>query len=385
MKAIFVTSKISLEAHGGGVQRCTHEYRRSLQEAGMELTILDFKSDMRWFVRIRRHLNSRPYQDCLEAGLAERLLLEMDRIRPAWLFFNHCDGLPIIGKIEAKARALGTSIAFLSHGLDSTDFLHYNAPDKLPVPASNVGASINRTLGAQLFAERSMMQRVDLALCLAPTDVEIHRWLGAKLVLHLPRIVTTAPLDWKPVAGRVGTIASLMHAPNYHGIVDICRALRSRRSLDLRLRIVGRPEAIGQQLAREYPFVDYLGGLSDAELELEAATWGAFVNPIFTYPRGCSTKLALPLEWQIPIFTSRAGARGYYWDENLVPLADSPLELAQNLDAVGDLQELALLRAKVQEIAAASPTWHSTGAVLRTALLTTSFPRAIATDSQAIS
>lgn len=371
MKCLFITSRSSLEPEGGGVQRCTREYIRTLQEAGLEVTTLEFKSDMRWFVRIRRKLHSRPYHDCLEAGLGNRVVREIARVRPDWIFFNHCDGLPIVGEIVKTARDYGVRLGYLSHGLDSTDFLHYQSPNVNPCLAPNIGSRIKRKLGMQLFAERSLLQRMDLTCCLAPTDVEIHRWLGADRVLHLPRVIAPIPLDWQPTSGRVGTIASLMHAPNYHGIVQLCEALTSNPVPNLQLRIVGRPDSIGQRLARDFSFVEYLGGLSDAEVVREAATWAGFVNPIFSYPRGCSTKLSVPLDWQIPVFTSRAGARGYYWDESLVPLSDSPMDLAKALESSFDLGELAEIQRRVKQLSANSPTWASVGATLRNALLST--------------
>jgi hypothetical protein len=81
-------------------------------------------------------------------------------------------------------------------------------------------------------------------------------------------------------------------------------------------------------LARRHGFVDYLGPLNDDALRAEAATWCCFVNPIFVYSKGCSTKLAVALGWGLPIATTRYGARGYLWDEGAIPLADDPTELA---------------------------------------------------------
>jgi len=101
--------------------------------------------------------------------------------------------------------------------------------------------------------------------------------------------------------------------------------------------------------------VEYLGGLSDAELTQEAKTWCAFVNPLFCYPRGCSTKLAVPLEWRIPLATTRAGARGYVWDEALIPLVESPEELADLAQRLGNLAIAGIQRAAVVALAEKSP------------------------------
>jgi hypothetical protein len=132
---------------------------------------------------------------------------------------------------------------------------------------------------------------------------------------------------------------------------------------------VGRPATIGQQLAAEFPFIDYLGGLSDAEVAEEARTWAGFVNPIFAYPRGCSTKLSVPLEWQIPIFTSRAGARGYQWDETLAPLSDTPEALAKDLENANNPAAISLSQQNITLLAKASPTMHSVSTILNQALV----------------
>jgi len=368
MRGIFITSRNSLEAEGGGVQRCTREYLRSLGEAGVTINTVDFESDMRWFVRVRRKLRPRPYHDRIDAGLKQRLIDAVESLEPDWIFFNHCEGLPALKYIAETAKKKRIRLAYLSHGLDSTDYVHYHAPKEISILAPRTSGRLKHTLGSQIFSERSFLQRMDLTCCLAPTDLEIHRWLGASKVIHLPRVVDPAPLNWRPVAGRIGTIATLVHAPNYHGIVDLCKALSDSPHQGLKLRIVGRPEAIGEDLAKQYDFVEYLGGLSDAELDREASTWSGFVNPVFSYPRGCSTKLSVPINWGIPIFTSRAGARGYFWDKSELPLYDTPQDLASSLSVAFDTNALQEVRESVQKLALSSPTWDLIGTRLRESL-----------------
>lgn len=368
MKSLFITSSTSLMPEGGGVQRCTREYLKGLKEAGVEPIIVDFTSDMHWITRIRRNLKPRPYADCLERDLGQRISQHIDRENPTWIFFNHCDGLPVLDEIYACAKAAGSRLAYLSHGLDSTDFVHYNAPGSIDVGAKGISSKKKRYLGAQLFAERSFMQRMDLVCCLAPTDVEIHRWLGARSLIHLPRVIEWSPVDWQPITGRFGTISTLVHAPNFHGLDEFCKELQTVDTSGISLRLIGRPEEIGRSLEGRFPFVEYLGGLSDAEVEREVSTWVGFVNPIFAYPRGCSTKLSVPLEWRIPIYTSRAGARGYHWDESSVPLMDSAFDLAQSVVAGKNLESARELRGKIEVIADSSPDWEQVGNIIRVAL-----------------
>ena len=105
--------------------------------------------------------------------------------------------------------------------------------------------------------------------------------------------------------------------------------LEGQRTLAFRFRLVGSPSAKGKELAKRFPFLDYLGFLPEEQLRSEAGTWCCFVNPIFEYAKGCSTKLAVALGWGLPIATTEYGARGYSWDVCRLPLARSAAELAQ--------------------------------------------------------
>ena len=159
-----------------------------------------------------------------------------------------------------------------------------------------------------------------------------------------------------------------MHAPNVEGIVELAAALESK-SASLRLRLVGGPIEAGKALADRYPIIDYLGPLDNTALETEAASWCAFVNPIFCQPRGCSTKLAVPLSWRLPIATTRAGARGYHWDESLIPFQDTPYTLAEESQQLAGIGHAQSRRLAVETIATGSPNLSELAESFRTALL----------------
>ena len=129
-------------------------------------------------------------------------------------------------------------------------------------------------------------------------------------------------LDADPVDQRVGCVSTLDHPPNHQGLAEVLQALSSRASPGFRFRLVGAPQKIGVALMRQFPFVEYLGALSNSQLRSEAATWCCFVHPLFVYAKGCSTKLAVALGWQLPIATTVYGARGYIWDIRRLPLAE---------------------------------------------------------------
>ena len=136
-------------------------------------------------------------------------------------------------------------------------------------------------------------------------------------------------LNVQPVDGRVGTVCTLDHPPNLNGLVSLFDELQRRAVAQFRFRLVGQPSSFGATLAARYPFVEYLGPLSDNALRAEAATWCCFTHPMFVYAKGCSTKLGTALGWGLPIATTVFGARGYTWDEQLLPLSTSAPELAQ--------------------------------------------------------
>jgi hypothetical protein len=60
----------------------------------------------------------------------------------------------------------------------------------------------------------------------------------------------------------------------------------------------------------------------------EAASWAFFMNPVFYYSRGVSTKLAKAFSWGLPVITSEIGCRGYVWGKGSPLIADSAAEMA---------------------------------------------------------
>lgn len=351
--AIFVTAAVALNVEGGGVQRCTHEYLAVLRAAGVEVHISAYPFEHRLWVRGLRRIRPRPFRDIVPRGFADTVRNEALTRNAGWILLNQSEAAPLAVEL-ADLRAQGVRIALLSHGTDSCDYLHVARIRAELHGGPPISARESRWLGATLFEEQVQHRSVDAVLCLSETDRLQEQWLGAPKVVVLPRIVADRALNWEPVRGRIGTVATFTHEPNYEGIFLLCQALR-RHAGAVRLRLVGTPRNLGKKIATRFPFVDYLGGLSDAQLGEEARTWCAFVNPMFCYPRGCSTKLAVPLEWRIPVATTRAGARGYVWDETLIPLDETPEQLARSVVRLADPGVAALQRPLVNTLAERSP------------------------------
>jgi hypothetical protein len=76
----------------------------------------------------------------------------------------------------------------------------------------------------------------------------------------------------------------------------------------------------------------------------------------------------VPLSWRLPIATTRAGARGYVWDEKLVPLVETPAELAQLARQLSDPAQATRQRAAIQTLAGQSPRLGDLAVIVRDTL-----------------
>ena len=369
--AVFVTSANAMEPDGGGVQRCTREYLSLARAAGWTVHPVVYDFDRRPLTRLRRLLAPRPFRNLIPPDTLARTTALVRETGASWVFLNEVEAGPLARPLADILRPSGIRLAILSHGADSTDFIHQARTRATVLGLERIHDKDALKLGRQLAVELEMHSAVDAVFCLSELDREVARWLGAPRVTVIPRAVEPAPLDWKPVAGRLGTVSTLVHAPNVEGIEATAAAIDASGCSDVRFRLVGGPPEAGNKLASRYRCIDYLGPLDEAAFAKEASTWCAFLNPIHCFARGCSTKLAVPLGWQIPIATTRAGARGYVWDESLVPLWDGPEAFAAGALALADPAAAAALRPGVQQLAARSP---SIGALVSLFNDTLSFP-----------
>src|SRR5207248_1604401 len=122
---------------------------------------------------------------------------------------------------------------------------------------------------------------LDHVLALSPFEAEIERWLGARKVNWLPRVIPDDPVKWRPRGTYVGYVGTLDHEPNAEGLELYLRALERIRPASMRVRIVGSPMKAAEAFTKRYPFIDYLGPLADDQLRTEVAEWNSFVHPLF--------------------------------------------------------------------------------------------------------
>lgn len=300
---------------------CSREYRDTLAAAGLGPEVLEFDLDLSLRSRLLRRLLPRPYAYRPPARFAAEAATHARRLGAEVCFLNNTAALSLAPALRAAAPSL--RLVFLSHGAELTDVVNNLRLTPETAPRDQRSAP---WLGRLLLEELRLRSALDGAVVIAEPDVLVEEWLGTPAVAFLPRTVPAAALPLAPVPGRVGCVSTLDHGPNLQGIRLLVAALDPVSGV--RLRLVGGPESLGRELASSHPTVDYLGPLDDPSLLAEAATWRAFVNPLFCPARGASTKVATALGWGLPVLTTPQGRRGYRWPEDALPLADTPESLA---------------------------------------------------------
>jgi hypothetical protein len=360
---LFVSQANFLAEGGGGVQVCTREFIEVIEAAGVTLTRLPFQPDNRLTTRLLRRIDSSPFVRPFEPELPRRVA-RLAAATPFDFVFLNQDVMASLGPSIRPVLPPACKIVVLSHGLEFTDLAHLiRVRDRLPV-SSRTRPDAALMLGRIVLAQQRLRQSVDAVCAISPFDADLERWLGTRRVAWLPRIVTPKPLRWAPQPGRLGFVGTLDHAPNLEGLVDILEVMARDGASAPTVRVVGDP-AIAAWLKVRYPNVDVVGRLdADGALEEEAATWLAFLHPIFCLPRGASTKLALGLSWEIPVITTAHGRRGYVWREGGPLEADDPAAFVAACRSL-TMETAGRIRADVRRAVATSPTVGSVTAEMR--------------------
>ena len=368
LPAVFACSARSLNGTGG-VGICTQEYIRTVEAAGFRLEMVTYETDMRLAVRLQRKLRPRPYAHRVPPTMVDNVVSAVRRSGAKFVFLNLSDLAPTAAPLKEK---LGkeVNIVLLSHGLESVDYLHSIRANSGASAFDRVTGSNRATLARQLISECTQRLYIDHVFCLAPFEAGVERWLGAKQVTWLPRTIPNNPLPWSPRPGRLGFVGCMDHPPNREGLALFVSALDEVARGHVILRVVGGPPESVKDISRMYPsLIEYLGPLSDAELEAEASTWNCFVNPLFCFARGCSTKLATALGWRIPTITTPAGSRGYAWEQGTLPTAETPRELAELALQMLDTGFRSRVQHEVVRIAESAPSLTDVAAKMRDALI----------------
>jgi Glycosyl transferases group 1 len=361
-RAVFVTNRRHLGDGAGGVQTCSREYLAVLEAAGLSVEVVEVDTERRLSTRLARVFSSSPYTGSIAQHDLKRVA---DAAEGAdWVFLNQVNLASGLRRLARRETVLRKTV-LLSHGAEVTDLLHLiRARQTLPL-SGRLRPTPRMALHKVLADEISARAGIEAAVCLSPFDADFERWLGVRRVTWIARTVTSAPLDWQPVDARFGFLGTLDHAPNLEGLVQVLDVLDRSGPADIEVRVVGGPEPLGRWLAQRFPQVRYCGALDEPALRQEASSWTAFLNPIFCQARGCSTKLATALAWQIPIVTTPVGRRGYVHREGSIPVAEDPAGFVALMQSLRDRAAGEASRFMTQQAAASTPTIADNARIFR--------------------
>lgn len=330
MKALFLTHKNLLRSEiTGGVQLCSQEFHYIL-ESMEEFELVDYYVPFtrRIIDRLRIRGGIENYSMYNVKADKDGLIKFIRGNNVGYVFINMASAVRY-ARIIKEEFGDAVTVVLLSHGNHSGDFLHLITTP--PGRDSFIQRWIKKTRLGFLISTESLFRKkyLDGVITLSETEKQIENWFGARNAVFLPRRLWSSFLQHAPVAGRVGFVGRLDHPPNFQGFQILLDELQKAGHEGLEIRLVGAPVANGRQIAEKYSFVNYLGELSDDDLDKEAATWCFFLNPVWWYSTGASTKLSKGISWGIPIITTTAGMRGYEWKQGCLLVADTPLAMCQ--------------------------------------------------------
>ncbi|MEI6946649.1 glycosyltransferase [Paraflavisolibacter sp. H34] len=344
-KVLFIAEKGSLECHiPGGVQLCTRELIQYFELAGFEVLKYGVQTTRRILPRIIIRMGMDAYNFFDFKKIARDIAQTIRKEEITAVALNQIYLSPLIPYLK---DLVSPNVCFigLSHGNESGDFLH-------DITASS-GRSLLQTLKlGRLIALESKFykQYLDGVIVISEHEVGLNQWLGADRILVLPRKLQPDFLTWRPDRSRVGYVGTLNHLPNYEGLSRVARELDAEGFSGV-IRLVGGPDTLGRKLAAAYRCVQYVGKLDESALLQEVQSWSVFLNPVFWYSRGSSTKLAQGLNWGIPVLSTPAGRRGYVLsDEQIITKDHQPRTFARDLiNACSQQERLEGLKASVEK------------------------------------
>lgn len=326
MKALFLCNEKFLDdsIDSGGVKFCTDEFKR-LIETHFTLEEFSVHYTNKFLFRIKKKAGISAYEDYDPQHYAAALKSKIEVGKIEYVFLNLSNTAPFAKLI--KSLVPGIKIILCSHGNESGDFLHETVMHQKFCGIKKKSAYYN--LGKMLARESEFRHYIDVVLTVSEVEVGIEKWLGANRVFMVPRIIGQENLEKNIIPGRVGFLSDLSHEPNFYGINELCKAIVDLGMDIPEIRLVGSGEERGEELARQFSFVKYLGYLPEEEMKKELATWSFALNPVFYYSRGVSTKLGKCLALGIPVITSKIGMRGYEWKNGKLPMGNTKVEMAE--------------------------------------------------------
>lgn len=350
-KVLFITNRVFIDDSKmeGGVRLCTYDFIKLLQ---CKYEVINFPLDYSKKIsfRLKAKLGMDVLEDYDKAAYATELFKAIREQGITKVFINLSSTSAVAEVIKNEFKDTVT-IALCSHGIEAGDLLHHTVRFKHFLPWIKQKTSAWK-LGKTLQKELELrLNSFDIVLTVSEIEQSIEHWLGAKEVFFVPRVFEPDYIQWNPVLGRVGFIADVSHYPNYYGLLQLCKAIkRSSYAEKINIRVVGKNCTNLDLLKNEFPFVTALGYMDNAELITEAGTWMYYLNLVFYYSKGVSTKLAKGMNWGLPVLSTVAGNRGHVFyngnvvtcdtAEDMVSIILSRLENKDLLD--GDMKNVKL-------------------------------------------
>jgi glycosyltransferase involved in cell wall biosynthesis len=339
-KILFITDKVCTDFDiPGGVQLCTREFIEYLNNAGYEVELFKIINKIDWKRKLKIKFGLDVYDTYDFKKQAGQIIEKINELEANIVVINQLNLTPIIKELK---RNISCQVKFigLSHGNESGDYLHD--------VSQNRKKSFIKVwkLGSQLVHENYLFKiLLDGLIVISEQEISINQWIGANNIFFLPRLLKSSFIEWKPKKGLAGFVGTLDHLPNKIGVESVADHLKKN---DFRgtLSLVGGPKSVGEEFQKKYTFIDYKGILSEDDLQQHIATWSVFLNPVFWYSRGSSTKLAQAINWGIPIISTPAGRRGYFLSNEAIVLPDhSPKTFADVIKrALTDSEYLVTLK-----------------------------------------
>jgi glycosyl transferase family 1 len=341
-KILFITNELFVDAQApeGGVSYCTKDFI-DLLKTKYEVILFPVSFNQSFLYRIKSKLGIDVLEGYAPNESKDSLYKVISENNIQKVFINLSTALAFSKTIGDKFGAK-VKIILCSHGIEGGDMLHNAVRSDNRLSKFQQFASSYK-LGGTLKKELEYrMKYIDLVLTVSEIESAIEKWIGAKKVFFAPRTLKEEFILWDPVMGRLGFVGDLNHFPNYYGLLQLCEAISFQgMGSTISIRVAGKESEQLNSIVAKYSFVHSLGYLDDNQLKAEAASWMCYLNLVFYYSKGVSTKLAKGMNWGLPVISTEAGNRGYVFKEGGVIIAndaDEIMSIVQN--RMADIKQL---------------------------------------------
>jgi glycosyltransferase involved in cell wall biosynthesis len=333
-KILFITNRLFIDeqAPEGGVSYCTKDFI-SLLKTRYEVVLFPVSFNQSFLYRLTSKLGIAVFEDYAPQDVAASLFKTITENSIKKVFINLSTALSF-SKIISEELGSAIKIILCSHGIEGGDMLHNAVRSNRPLSWFQQLTSSYK-LGGTLKKELEFRKNyIDLVLTVSEIEVSIEKWMGARKVFFVPRIFSKDFISWIPVKGRLGFVGDLNHFPNYYGLLQLCEAISQKEGRSpISIKVVGKESKNLDALLSKYSFVQSLGYLENDELQSEAATWAYYLNLVFYYSKGVSTKLAKGMNWGLPVISTEAGNRGYIFKQGGVVTCSDAKDMADTIMA----------------------------------------------------